>query len=62
MQNYLRQQVIKEKKIIRSINMIEFGAGLFCEYIKFYNTLNIELGEYILDFLIEVVQGPCCEN
>ncbi len=30
--------------------------------VKFVNQNCIEIGELIFEFLIEVIQGPCCEN
>lgn len=42
--------------------MVKLGSHLFREYIKVVNCYNIGLGETILDYLIEVVQGPCEKN
>ena len=42
--------------------MIAFGADLFCQYISISDSTNAIFGEHLLDFLIEVIQGPCYEN
>lgn len=42
--------------------MIVYMADLFEKYSKFMNELNSPLGEKMIEFLIEVVQGPCNEN
>ena len=43
-------------------NLIKFSVRLFGEYCKFISPFNISFGETILDFLTEVIQGPCYEN
>lgn len=35
--------------------MVQLGSHLFREYIKVVNSYNIDLGEAILDYIIEVV-------
>lgn len=35
---------------------------MFGEYTKFIHQENAEFGEKLLDYLIEVIQGPCPEN
>lgn len=62
MQSYLREQVINKKLILNNYNMIQFGVYMFGEYTKFIHDENSEFGEKLLDYLVEVIQGPCPEN
>lgn len=39
-----------------------FTAELFEKYVEIMNEHNAALGQKLLDFLIECVQGPCLEN
>jgi hypothetical protein len=61
MQNMLRVQphVFLANK---HVNFIEIGAKFLRSFVKFNNVSCIDLGEQILDFLLETVQGPCQEN
>jgi inositol 1,4,5-triphosphate receptor type 3 len=45
-----------------AVNMIVYVADLFEKYSKIMNEHNAPLGEKMIDFLIETVQGPCTEN
>nr|CAR82067.1 TPA: calcium release channel IV1b [Paramecium tetraurelia] len=58
MQNFLRIQPNSKQPI----NFIMFTADLFEKYVEIMNEHNAALGQKILDFLIECVQGPCLEN
>ena len=63
LQEFLREQFTKND-IRRSsnINFIEIAAYGFGLIVKFLNPEIFSLGEHILDFIIESVQGPCIEN
>ena len=39
--------------------MIHFFAKISMKYLKILNNLNVDLGEKVLELLIEVMQGPC---
>lgn len=43
-------------------NAISAVSALFGSYIKFFNSKSWELGEVMIDFMIETVQGPCRGN
>ncbi|CAD8112241.1 unnamed protein product [Paramecium sonneborni] len=58
MQNFLRIQPNSKQPI----NFIMFTAELFEKYVQIMNEQNVALGQKLLDFLIECVQGPCLEN
>ena len=58
MQNFLREQPHSRKPI----NYILFVVDLFEKYSKIMNESNSPLGEKMLDFLVEAIQGPCLEN
>lgn len=63
MQNFLRNQTSYNGKIhAKSVNMITFVADLLDKYSKMITERNIELGEKLLEYLIETLQGPCNEN
>lgn len=62
MQNHLREQKIEGVQSGRSFNFINLTALIMSNYIKFVNVHCIQLGDQILDFLIESIQGPCREN
>ena len=38
------------------------GAQMFASFTKFFNVLSLDLGNQLIDFLAEVVQGPCHGN
>ena len=64
MQNFLREQIQKGKKNLANVNLIIALAELLEKYIKskMINENNIQLGEKLLDTLVEFIQGPCTEN
>jgi len=46
----------------RNINFIKYSSNVLGSFVKFINAHCIELGEQVIDFLIDAVQGPCKEN
>lgn len=58
MQNFLRTQPNAKQEL----NFIVFTADLFEKYAEIMNENNAPLGQKLLDFLIECVQGPCFQN
>ena len=62
MQNLLRTQ--PENKLAKGIyiNIIQEAGKFFVTYLKSVNKYTIDLGKYILDFLIEAIVGPCLAN
>ena len=62
MQNHLREQIILKSKSHLSINFIATISNQFRHYVKFVNIKCVNLGNSILDFLIESIQGPCRQN
>lgn len=63
LQNFLREQ-FSENDSLYSINIdfVRMTASTFGGFIKYLNPKLIGLGDQILEFLIEVVQGPCKNN
>ena len=57
-QEFLRVQPNSKQPI----NFITFTAELFEKYVEIMNENNAPLGQKLLDFLIECVQGPCLRN
>ena len=41
---------------------MNFASNLFGIYSKILNEHNVLFGEKLLDFLIEIIQGPCLGN
>lgn len=62
MQQYLREQSVNGKAFSKSINIIRLVATLFGDYYKYKSSANIDIGNTFLDFLTEVLQGPCKQN
>ena len=63
MQNILRQQTVLDGSVnVKSVDFISYSAFCFNMYTKFSNADCLALGDQILEFLIEAVQGPCAEN
>ena len=62
LQNYLRQQIQNGKINGKSFNFISHSAHIFGKLIKFINIKCINLGDQIIEFLIESLQGPCKAN
>ncbi len=63
LQRYLREQY-GENSLKRSVNInfIEIASFNFGLIVKYLNPEILSLGEHILDFIIESVQGPCVKN
>ena len=59
-QNYLREQNKGSSNVYstKGINFIQTSAALWGSYIKFVNPHCHELGNIMLDFLTEAIQGP----
>ena len=71
LQNYLRVQHLEEEDVYvdeshrhrtRNIDFVRYSVELFGSYIKFFNASCHELGNMLLDFMIEAIQGPCYGN
>ena len=62
LQLYLRKQEQQGYVSGKTINFIKDTSQLFGSYYKFANVYSVELGEQLIDFLIESLQGPCKEN
>ena len=64
MQDYLREQKQSDSSEIngQTVDFISRTAQLFGQYIKFINIHTVEIGEQMIDFLNESLQGPCPEN
>lgn len=64
LQKILREQK-KSGKIsvnFKEVNFISYSASIFGRYCKFFNPICAELGLKIIEFMVEVIQGPCTEN
>lgn len=46
----------------REINFVRYASNLFSQYIKFFNQKCCGIGNDLLQFIIEINQGPCVEN
>lgn len=63
LQNFLRKQSESDITVSsKDINFISDTCFLLGPYLKINNKYTKKLGEQILDFLVESVQGPCFEN
>ena len=63
LQNYLRMQVDQlSTSNSGHINFVNIASVSFGFIVKYINPEALEIGFMILDFLIEVIQGPCVEN
>lgn len=64
LQNYLRIQQEEEDFMhkTKNVNIIDFMIDLFGAYVKFFNSSCFEVGNSILEFMMEAIQGPCEEN
>lgn len=60
MQNILREQNHSKKG--HNFNFVLFSASCFQSFIKFVNIFSMDIGNQLLDFMIESIQGPCREN
>jgi hypothetical protein len=63
LQNFLRKQSEADVTVSsKDVNFISDTCFLLGPYLKINNKFTKKLGEQILDFLVESVQGPCFEN
>ena len=62
LQNYLRVQTQEGRVNGKSFNFIGFASHFFGNLEKFINIHCVELGDQLIEFLIESLQGPCLEN
>ena len=62
LQNFLREQTFHGVKSGTSFDFIHMSAQFFASYIKFINIYCIDMGNQLLDFMIEAIQGPALEN
>ena len=46
----------------KSINLVQVSGTFFGDYIKYVNVGTMDLGVFVINFLIDAVQGPCYEN
>lgn len=61
MQNYLRDQTLQEVAQNKR-DFVATSSRLLGSFIKINNDMSIDLGIQIIDFLIELIQGPCMQN
>lgn len=61
MQNYLRDQTLQEV-VQNKRDFVETTSRLLGSFIKINNEMSIDLGIQMIDFLVELIQGPCIEN
>ena len=54
-QNFLREQVYNGKYLDNNSNIVKFSAKIFGIYSKFVSEHNVNFGEKIFDFLIEII-------
>jgi inositol 1,4,5-triphosphate receptor type 3 len=62
MQDYLRHQVIENQVLGRNHDFVYNAAVQFSTYVKFVNVHSLDLGNQLVDFIMECVQGPCEGN
>ena len=62
LQNFLREQIYDGEKNPRSINFVYYSNVKFINLLKILNVFCVDIGVLILNFLIELIQGPCFEN
>jgi len=62
MQNFLREQTFHGVKSGTSFDFIHMSTIFFSSYIKFVNIYCVDVGNQLLDFMIEAIQGPSVEN
>ena len=60
------QNTIRDQKWSASPSMnrdfVEIGSRMLASFAKFNDKLSYELGMQLLNFLVEIIQGPCPEN
>lgn len=62
MQDFLRRQIYNGQPNPKSINIISQSTFKFGQLLKFLNSDCITFGQQLMEFLIEVIQGPCKMN
>lgn len=62
MQEYLKFQTYRGIIRQNQVDMLDQIAVFLKRYSKILNSENVKLGQKILDFFVEVVQGPCKSN
>lgn len=62
LQNHLRLQIINKQESGKSIDFIYNSSFIFGNLAKYVNVHCVALAEQVMDFLIEVIQGPCALN
>ena len=60
------QNAVREQHWVKSSNQnrdfVEYGSRMMASFAKVNDKLSYDLGIQLLDFLVEVIQGPCPEN
>jgi hypothetical protein len=63
MQDFLRHQYKRTERLFsKNIDFVLYTSSQFGGFVKYLNPHITDLGNQILDFLVEVVQGPCRGN
>lgn len=64
LQDALRQQDFRTSRSLSftNVNFIRFCSNLLDKFLKIVNPVDIEMGYFLIDLLVEAVQGPCLEN
>ena len=62
MQNYLRYQSSDNKQKPNQVNMIQLNEYFMRKFTKIMTERNLEVGKKILEFFVEMLQGPCPGN
>jgi RyR and IP3R Homology associated len=62
MQNYLREQTQNGITRINNVNMLNVVTDMLIKYKEIIDDFNIDLGNAIFEFFIEISQGPCYPN
>lgn len=62
-QNFLRHQYRRtERMFSKNIDFVLYSASQFGVFVKYLNPHATDLGNKLIEFLIEAVQGPCRGN
>ena len=62
MQEFLRVQSDEGFKRPNSVNMILSTTDILIHYKDIVDDTNIDLGNKIFEYFVELLQGPCIEN
>ena len=62
LQKFLNKQFDDDENAYYSVNFISTCTTLYGSFIKIYNLQSLEIGNKILAFLNESIQGPCRQN